>query len=260
MFHHLFNKVKGKNNQIFIIKNNKKIKLRHKLKGLNIDIAGNNNYIEIEFPIKFKNTTIKMRGHNIKFELKKSNTRMQDTFFDLGDFAQVFIDEDSRFNMPNSYICINNNRKNQPHKLVIGTGAQIGQDFYLRTSDGHCLFNLGEEFPYNEPQDIVIGNNVWIGAKCSVMKGAQIPSNTVIGSCSLVTKKFFEENTIIAGHPAKVIKRNIQWERAPYGDYIDKILNPTLPSEKNVLIKKLKRKLRFHKLFKIWSNIDSFRH
>ena len=39
-----------------------------------------------------------------------------------------------------------------------------------------------------------------------ILKGSKIPSNSMIGACSLVNKEFTEENTVIAGSPAKIIK------------------------------------------------------
>lgn len=43
------------------------------------------------------------------------------------------------------------------------------------------------------------------------MKNSQIAPNSVIGTKSVVTGKFTEENTILAGSPAKIVKRNINW-------------------------------------------------
>ena len=60
--------------------------------------------------------------------------------------------------------------------------------------------------------DVIIGKHVWIGRNASVHKGAVIPDGCVVGANSFVTHKFEEQNTIIAGTPAKVIKRNIRWE------------------------------------------------
>ena len=49
-----------------------------------------------------------------------------------------------------------------------------------------------------------IGNNVFIGAGCKVLKGVRIGCNSVIGTGSIVTKDI-PANSIAAGNPAKVI-------------------------------------------------------
>lgn len=53
---------------------------------------------------------------------------------------------------------------------------------------------------------IKIGNNCWFGFNCTVLEGTQIGDNCVIGAGSVVNKKF-PKNCVIAGVPAKIIKR-----------------------------------------------------
>jgi acetyltransferase-like isoleucine patch superfamily enzyme len=50
-----------------------------------------------------------------------------------------------------------------------------------------------------------IGNNVWIGAKCTITKGVTIGENTVIGANSVVTGNI-PANVVAAGAPARVLR------------------------------------------------------
>lgn len=54
---------------------------------------------------------------------------------------------------------------------------------------------------------ISIGDNVWIGANVSILPGVTLGNNCIIGAGAVVTKSFLEDNVIIAGNPAKIIKR-----------------------------------------------------
>jgi acetyltransferase-like isoleucine patch superfamily enzyme len=53
--------------------------------------------------------------------------------------------------------------------------------------------------------EIVIGNNVWLGAKVTVMKGVTIADRCIVGANAVVNRSFYEAS-MIAGIPAKQIK------------------------------------------------------
>ena len=61
---------------------------------------------------------------------------------------------------------------------------------------------------------IVIGENNWIGAWCTVKKGAQLPKGTIVaGPYSMVGKNYVElipEYSMIAGSPAKLVVGGVQ--------------------------------------------------
>lgn len=57
-----------------------------------------------------------------------------------------------------------------------------------------------------ETSPIIIGRNVWLGAKVIVLKGVKIGDNTVIGAGSVVTSDI-PPNSVAVGIPAKVVKK-----------------------------------------------------
>lgn len=50
---------------------------------------------------------------------------------------------------------------------------------------------------------ISIGDNVWIGANCTILPGVTIGNNAVIGAGSVVTKDI-PESVVAVGNPCKV--------------------------------------------------------
>ena len=65
----------------------------------------------------------------------------------------------------------------------------------------------------NKDLDIIIGDNVWIASKVNILKGTNIPNNTVISSGSIIKGILDEENCIYTGLPIKILKSNIIWKK-----------------------------------------------
>lgn len=55
-------------------------------------------------------------------------------------------------------------------------------------------------------EKVILSDNVWIGAKATILAGNKIGSGCVIGAGSVVTKDV-DTDSVIAGVPAKVIKK-----------------------------------------------------
>lgn len=53
--------------------------------------------------------------------------------------------------------------------------------------------------------DIIIENDVWVGAKSTIMSGVKISNGAVVGAGSTVTKDV-PPFAIVAGNPAKIVK------------------------------------------------------
>ena len=86
----------------------------------------------------------------------------------------------------------------------IGGGTKIyDTDFHSISADAR----LNGDYDI-KTRPVTIGNRVFIGAHCLIMKGVTIGDGSVVGAGSVVTKNI-PANEIWAGNPAKYIK-NIQ--------------------------------------------------
>lgn len=94
-------------------------------------------------------------------------------------------------------------------EITIGSDVLVSWDTLIMDTDFHASVNSTTGMKNQVTSPITIGDNVWIGARATILKGSKIPNGCVIGAASLVNKKFSEENTLIAGNPAKVVKENI---------------------------------------------------
>lgn len=96
--------------------------------------------------------------------------------------------------------------------IVIGKDCMFSSKTRVVTGDSHSLIDAyGNRI--NSSDSISFGNYVWCGANVICLKGVTIPDNRVIGTGSLVNKVFEILGTVIAGVPAKIVKKEIGWLR-----------------------------------------------
>lgn len=96
--------------------------------------------------------------------------------------------------------------------IEIGERCLFSSDLVFRTGDSHSIIDLETGYRLNHAADIRIGNHVWIGHHVLVNKGVQIADSCVVGTGSVLVKGVDESNCVIAGVPAKVIRKNIRWD------------------------------------------------
>ena len=89
--------------------------------------------------------------------------------------------------------------------VTIGSDTMIGAYSYIIDTDhGTAAGKLIGEQP-NSVAPVEIGEDVWLAANVTVLKGSKIGSGAVIGAKALV-KGEIPENAIAVGCPAKVMK------------------------------------------------------
>lgn len=91
--------------------------------------------------------------------------------------------------------------------IIIGDNVLIGPSVKMFTANhGTKLDGIPICFQARIEKDIIIGNDVWIGANSVITSGVKIADGAVIGAGSVVTKNVLS-NTIVGGVPAKFIKK-----------------------------------------------------
>lgn len=87
---------------------------------------------------------------------------------------------------------------------AIGSRHTVHLPSTFAVSRGPYAF-LGE--PADEVGDILIGNDVWFGARVIVLPGVHVADGCVVGAGSVVTRSLGEPYGIYAGNPARLIHR-----------------------------------------------------
>ena len=97
--------------------------------------------------------------------------------------------------------------------VIIGSDCLTAWDCTIMDSDGHDI--LENERVLNAPRPIVIGEHVWMGVGCSILKGAVVPDNTVLGSNTVVTKTLPDSNAayITKNGETIAVRHNVTWKQ-----------------------------------------------
>lgn len=97
------------------------------------------------------------------------------------------------------------------NKIKIGDGLLTGRYVYIGdNSHGGLSWEEASILPAQRSLktkgEIVIGNNVWIGDKVSILSGVIIGNNVIIGANAVVIHNI-PDNCMVAGCPARIIKQ-----------------------------------------------------
>lgn len=118
----------------------------------------------------------------------------------------------------------------QPFYCDYGYNIEVGENFYTNVNvvildcakvtfgknvliAPNCgFYTAGHPFDIEQRNSaieyaypITVGDNVWIGAGCSILPGVTIGDNTIIGAGSVVTKDI-PANVLAVGNPCRVIR------------------------------------------------------
>ncbi len=120
--------------------------------------------------------------------------------------CKIIIGEGTSFN--SAYIQTGENNST----LTIGRNCMFSFNIEISCTDTHAIADLNGNL-LNKGNNIEIGDNVWVCKNAVVLKNTKIPNNCIVAQGCIIAGKFYKNNCILAGIPAKVVKENIIWSR-----------------------------------------------
>lgn len=93
-------------------------------------------------------------------------------------------------------------------EITLGNHVLVGANTKIMDNDFHPIeveARNANDFSRLECRPVHIGDNVFIGCNCLILKGTEIGENSIVGAGSVVCGKF-PANVVLAGNPARVIK------------------------------------------------------
>ena len=146
----------------------------------------------------------------------------------IGDHVSLVVEKGAVLEIAdNSFIGENCYIKCFGGKVVIGQDVSINSKSYINGCGGVTIGNntrigtqsiiIASNHKFDDPdilfkdaitkEGICIGENIWFGARVTILDGVNITNNVVIGACSLVTKNI-DEAGVYVGMPAKKLMKS----------------------------------------------------
>lgn len=177
-------------------------------KRLQIDIFGNNNVIEIDKRVDALKLKLHIYGNNNHIKIGHAGGTLH---LEIG--APIYAASE------NIRVSVGDNTWMGSVDAVAmenGSALTIGDDcafanVMLWASDTHTIMDQQGQV-LNGSRGIVIGHKVWFGKNTSVLKNSVIGDHSVVGWGSVVAGKFPQGHCVLAGAPAKIVRRDISWD------------------------------------------------
>ncbi|MCD4533724.1 acyltransferase [Nocardioides sp. cx-169] len=158
---------------------------RSRLAGVKITIQGDNHTLVIGPDVRMNNLEIAFEDSGCEISIGEATT------IDGGHVAAA---------EPGS-------------RITIGSGCMFSRGIHIVTTDSHSILDQETRDRINPARDVEIGDHVWVGSFAKILKGAVLHSGCIIGLGAVVTG-VVDSNTVVAGNPSRVVKRNVDWSRA----------------------------------------------
>lgn len=136
---------------------------------------------------------------NLRLEIGSRRWLCSRARLKIGD--RFSIASQARFILPNS-----------GNVLEIGDNCMFSSNIVVRGGEyPHLIFEQESGEYLDVSQGIFIGDHVWVGEGAFIGKSVTLPDDCIIGTRSVVTKRFAETHCVIAGNPSRIVKRGVQW-------------------------------------------------
>lgn len=207
--------INGSSNHIKVNKNHN-VK-DNKLENVNFFIEGEKNKINI-YP-KIINSNLNISGKKCSININR-NVSLNNSIINISSPSEII--ENSHINIGKftTFECVGMQMYEDSSSILIGDDCQFSWGVDIWCSDSHTILNDKNEV-INIGKKVEISDHVWVGKDSKICKNVFIPKNCIIGWGTIVTHSFDEPNSLIVGIPAKIVKRNVSWDRARIKKYLE---------------------------------------
>lgn len=174
--------------------------------GVRIEFTGGGNTLRVAEGVRIAKLTIVFDCDNGKVSMGSSKFGRFSGWIRVGQDSEVRLGE----NVTTTNTCVISAVEGTA--VIVGDDVMFASENELRADDGHAIFDVHSEKRVNHSEDIIVGSHVWLAKRAVVLGGARIGNGSVVGFGSIVSGQI-PNNCVAAGIPARVIRRDVAWER-----------------------------------------------
>lgn len=118
----------------------------------------------------------------------------------------------------NTFINSNIALMSSDSKIYIGNNVMLSTNVFIITGDhrsdmvGEYMINVKEKLPENDKQ-VIIEDDVWVGAGAIILKGTKIGRGSIIGAGAVIASKSIPPYSVCVGNPARIVKSRFSSEQ-----------------------------------------------
>ncbi len=188
------------------VENNKIIGRPVSMKGSKINFRGENNILFIDEKVNLDDTSLNFLGSNSIIFLA-SNRHVTRVQLDIYNNSVFYLGKDANTTRAIHVIL------SEERHVIIGNDCLFSRDVWFRNGDPHLIYDCETKERINVSRSIYLGDHVWIAQNVLLTKGTQIGSGTMVGGWSMTGGKKMLSNCAYGGCPAKLVKKDIFWDK-----------------------------------------------
>jgi len=162
--------------------------------------------LKIKFNKRIKNNGFVVLQKNVELIVEEGGELMFDNNVTIKENSIIYVKKNAKITFGQDSSTGHHTEISANNYIKIGKDVIMGAYSYIADSNhGYKNKSLLIRKQDMEIGSVQIGNNVWLGRGVMVLKDSIVGDNSIVAAGSVVTKKF-EDNKILGGIPAKVIK------------------------------------------------------
>ena len=127
----------------------------------------------------------------------------------IGRGGMIEVANDATLSLGNNTTITGNTTIICAQEIRIGNRCMISWENLIMDSDWHNIIDLNTGNVMPKQKTITIGNHVWIGCRCTILKGTSIHDESIVASNSKISKVFTSKNVIIGSN--NILREKVNW-------------------------------------------------